>query len=1044
MLVLLGGGSQPVLALDPARTLAQYLREHWHSEHGFPGGSVTAIAQTSDGYLWIGSERGLVRFDGRNFRSYPQATPLAFPIGAVRALVADSNNNLWVILQSTKVLRYQDGRFEVGRDAAEFAVTATGNDKDGSVLFASLALGILTYRSGKYEEVASGGDESNNGGIFADDLSTRNSWATGILPHKIAAPNSEVLAIAQSADGTLWIGTSDKGLFFKQGEHILPAVTSGLTLHGVKINCLLPLQNHELWIGTDQGVWRYTGSEITSEGVPAALRRGTVNSMLRDADSNIWLGTSTGLARVKPDGVTVDSERAEENLPVTALFEDREHNVWIGNPLGIERLRDSAFVTYRAPTTESDANGPVFLDRPLRVWYAPLDGGLHWMRNGLGGAVTNDGLDKDVIYTIDQGADGEIWVGRQRGGLTRLRIAGDDAHPTVRAQTFTEANGLAQNGVYAVHRGSDGAVWAGTLSGGLSKFKYGRFTNYTVNDGLPSNTVVSITEAAGAIWVATPNGVTSLRDGKWRLFGARQGLPDENTNCLFADSSGTLWIGTAAGLAYLREDQVHVPDNTPEALQEQILGIAEDRQGWLWISTSHHVLRLRRDAFLNNTLTEADVHEYGIEDGLHGIEGVKRQRSVVIGPVGRIWFSMNRGISSVDPSRALNAAPAIVRVESVSVDGSEMNFPHAVSLIGARRRVTFNFQALSLSVPNRIRFRYKLENNDDGWSSPTTTREVSYNNLPAGSYVFRLVASNSDGIWNSSEVVVPMTIAPFYYQTWWFRIGVAALCVVAVLMLVRVRLRAIQTQMNMRFEERLVERNRIAQELHDTLLQGMLSASMQLHVADEQLPEGSAAKPLVGRVLELMNRAIIEGRNTVRGLRSPDAMRLRMEDTFAQIHKDLAISPHAGFRVIVEGASRRLRPAIHDDIYFIGREALSNAFRHSGATEFEVEVEYATGFFRLLVRDNGKGIDPLVLRTGRDGHWGLAGMRERTDRIGARLRLLSRAAAGTEVELSVPARLAYETDSTRRGGSWFAKLYPRRDREAEEEKREVEVEGPRS
>jgi signal transduction histidine kinase/ligand-binding sensor domain-containing protein len=908
-------------------------------------------------------------------------------------------------------------------------------------LFSSLALGILTYRNGKYEIAAANNDgqDVKNPLASSDVLSTHNSWATGNMPHRFAEPSSAVLAMVQSEDGTLWLGTHDKGLFFRQGNQILPAVTKGRNLYGIKINCLLPLKNHELWIGTNQGVWRFTGSEITAEGVPAALRQGAVSSMLRDADSNLWVGTSNGLARLKPDGMTLDFEQGRRHAPVTALFEDRERNIWIGGPLGIERLRDSAFVTYAVPDTEADANGPLLIDHDLRIWYAPLSGGLHWMRDGQDGEIRKEGLDKDVIYSIAQGADGEIWVGRQHGGLTRL-LTREQPSPVVSAQTYTEANGLAQNGVYAVYRASDGAVWAGTLSGGLSKFQDGHFTNYTVSDGLSSNTITSIGETPGVLWFATPNGVTSLRDGKWRVWSAGEGLPEEDTDCLFGDSSGTLWIGTAGGLAYLRGDRIQVPDNLPAALREQIFGIAEDPHGWLWVSTSHHVLRVRRDALLNNTLTEMDTREYGVEDGLHGIEGVKRHRSVMAGPLGNIWFSMNRGISAVDPSRVVNAAPALVRVESVSVDGVPVNYPQSVNLTGTRRRVTFNFQALSLTVPDRVRFKYKLEGIDDGWSAPTANREVSYNNLGTGPYQFHVVASNSDGLWEGSEAVVPLTIAPLYFQTWWFRLLVAAVCIVAVLLLVRTRMQTMQTQMNMRFEERLAERNRIAQELHDTLLQGILSASMQLHVAQERLPEDSPAKPMLGRVAELMNRVIDEGRNTVRGLRSPDSKRSSLEDSFAQIYKDLAISPQASFRVIVEGEPRRLRPVIHDDIYYIGREALANAFRHSAATEFEVEVEYAPAFLRLLVRDNGKGIEPLVVRTGRDGHWGLSGMRERAERIGARLRLLSRATAGTEVELSVPAKLAYETESARRSGTWFAKLYPRRDREAEEEKSAVETE----
>jgi signal transduction histidine kinase len=470
-----------------------------------------------------------------------------------------------------------------------------------------------------------------------------------------------------------------------------------------------------------------------------------------------------------------------------------------------------------------------------------------------------------------------------------------------------------------------------------------------------------------------------------------------------------------------------VPTEVPAPLHEQILGIAEGKFGWLWISTSNHVLRVRRDGLLRNSVAESDVREYGLEDGLRGTEGVKRQQSVVADPHGKIWFSMNRGISVVDPSRAISgSAPAMIHIEEISSDGNPVGLDGRVQLSGGHRRVSFVYSALSLSVPDRIRFKYKLEGIDEGWSHPVAERQVTYNNLGSGAYRFRVIASNSEGLWNSAESDVSFKIHPAYWQTWWFRLSGLLACVLAILLFVRLRMTALAARMNMRFEERLAERTRIAQELHDTLLQGFMSASMQLHVADDRLPVDSPAKPLLGRVLQLMGRVIDEGRNTVRGLRSSDIVRQNLEEEFSRIQKDLAISTQSEFRVIVEGAPRQLRPVIHDEIYFIGREALANAFRHSGATEVVVEIEYTTSHLRVLVRDNGCGMDPQLLTTGRDGHWGLSGMRERTERIGGKLKVLSMASAGTEIHLFVPSRLAFEPEFSTRQSLWFSRLYSRK------------------
>ncbi|HXJ13715.1 MAG TPA: two-component regulator propeller domain-containing protein [Candidatus Limnocylindrales bacterium] len=1011
-------------ALDPNLLLSQYMRERWGSEKGFTGGAVTALAQTPDGYLWIGTEKNLIRFDGFRFQTFSQAAPTTFPIGPVQALASDAQGNLWILLQSTKILRYREGKFELGRELAEFGITSLLKRKDGSVLFASLSYGPLIYNSGKFELLSSPSpslnSSPNTSEVTTDELSSRLSWATGVAPHRFAEPNSAVLSMAETSDGKIWFGTRDRGLFF-MADGKVAAVPTGLS--DAKINCLLASGDRELWMGTDKGVLRWDGSKGASLEVPLALRHLHVISMIRDRDSNIWLGTPGGLIRVNPAGIILDASNSQTPIPVNALLEDREGNLWAGRPSGIERLRDSAFVTFSAAGLQSESGGPIYVDRSERVWFAPFEGGLHWLKGEKSGSVANDHLNQDVVYSI-AGTKDDLWIGRQQGGLTHLHYAAG----SLTARTYTEADGLAQNSVYAVFQARDGSVWAGTLSGGVSQLGNGRFTNYTTAAGLASNSVASIAQTSDdTMWFATPNGLSALSGGHWRSVGIRQGLPSPAVNCLFTDSSDLLWIGTANGLAYQISGQIQVPTAAPPSLREQIFGIAEDRLGWLWISTSNHVLRVKRDTLLRNSLGESDVREYGLQDGLLGTEGVKRQQSVFADPNGKIWYSMNRGISVADPTRAVSASPpAILHFEEVTSDGVPVSLVGPIQLSGAHRRLTFNFSALSLSVPERVRYKYTLEGVDEGWSLPVSEREVTYNNLDSGAYRFRLVASNSDGLWNNADSELSFKIQPAYWQTWWFRISGLLIIVLAVLMFVRLRMRTLAARMNMRFEERLAERTRIAQELHDTLLQGFMSASMQLHVADDRLPEDSPAKPLLGRVLQLMGRVMDEGRNTVRGLRSSDTARPNLEEEFSRIQKDLAISTQSEFRVIVEGAPRPLRPVIHDELYYIGREALANAFRHSAAGEVVVEIEYASSHLRLLVRDNGRGIDSQVLNAGRDGHWGLSGMRERSERIGGKLKVLSMHSAGTEIHLSVPGRLAFAPEFSARQSSWFSRLYSRK------------------
>jgi ligand-binding sensor domain-containing protein/signal transduction histidine kinase len=1015
----------PAHAIDPNRTISQYIRERWGSERGFPGGSVSAIAQTSDGYLWIGTERGLIRFDGLNFHLFQQAIPSSLPIGPVQKLLADAQGSLWILLQSTRILRYHDGKFEPGREEAEFGITSVLRQKDGAVLLSSVALGTLAYREGKYEMLSAPAELATSIAAAtketADDLSSRLSWATGVATHRLAAPYSPVLSMAETNDGKVWLGTRARGLFYLDRGRIF-AVAKGLPDR--KINCLLGLENGELWIGTDKGVVRWNGTQLTRDGVPPAVQHIQVLSMTRDRDSNIWLGTPAGLLRFNADVHSIGEPDYRPTQEVTALFEDREGNLWMGGPLGIERLRDSAFVTYGvADGLPSERNGPVYVDSEGRTWFAPLEGGLHWLKGGHIGSVTDTGLTRDVVYSIS-GREGELWVGRQQGGLTLLRYKDG----SVTAKTYTQAEGLAQSSVYAVHQSRDGTVWAGTLRGGVSAFRNDRFTTYTTANGISSNTVTSIAESPdGTMWFATPNGLNALSKGRWRVLAVRDGLPSADLNCVQVDSAGVLWIGSAAGIAFLASDHVQVPREAPEPLHEQIFGIAEDRSGWLWMTTSNHVLRVKRNRLLSGGFNDGDVREYGLADGLHGMEGVKRDQSVFADRFGRIWFSMNHGLSVVDPSRAAGStAPALVQVEAVLVDGSPIGTLGPIRISSAGQRITFSYAGLSLSNSERVRYRYRLEGFDRDWSEPVATRTAIYTNLSPGWYHFRVIASNSDGLWNGSEAAFPFEVEPRWWQTWWFRFSVLMAGGFAIFAFYRLQLHQLTRQLNVRFDERLAERTRIAQDLHDTLLQGILSASMQLHVADGRLPADSPVKPTVSRVLELMEQVIEDGRNAVRGLRSSQGDSDNLEQAFLRIPKELAIQQAIDFRVIVEGQARPLHPVIRDEVYHIGREAVANAFRHSRASGIELELEYADKQLRVLVCDNGCGIDPQVLRSGRDGHWGLSGMRERAERMGGRLKVWSRAAGGTEVELLVPSHVAFRPQSPGRGLRWPTRLHLRK------------------
>jgi signal transduction histidine kinase/ligand-binding sensor domain-containing protein len=983
-------------ALDPAKDISQYVHDRWEADKGFLGGAVFAICQSQDGYLWIGTERGLVRFDGFDFTLIQQPIAGLPPIGSVRGLVSDAEGNMWIRLDGPHLLLYRNGKFE--NAAAHFGLheitfTSMSLDNEGELLLWGPQIRLLRFRNGEFRSY-----------VISPDI-------PGI-----------VISTVETRDHKIWMGTREIGLFQIENGH---TTNASRRLALTSVNTLLPASGDGVWTGTDTGLELLDGPGLTKPGTAPSIDHVQVLALTKDRDGNVWIGTGHGLIRVDT-ALAVSTELINDkpgggqksDAGVTAIYEDRDGDIWFGGPHGIERLRDGMFTGYSAAQgLPSENNGPLYIDSEHRTWFAPSSGGLYWLKDGHVGQVKIAGLDKDVIYSISGGA-GEVWVGRQHGGLTVLT----DEHDAFVARTYTQADGLAQNCVYSVHRNRDGTVWAGTVSAGISRLSNGSFTNYSVANGLESSAVFSIVEGYnGTMWFATPGGIDSFSRGTWKNYAAPDGLPSSNVRSIFEDSKHILWIATSGGLAFFASGRVGLPRELTDSLREEVIGIAEDKQGSLWIVTSDHVLEVSRDRLLAGAFSDSDVQTYGSEDGLPGVQGIRRDRSVIADPDGRIWISLTRGLAMADPTATAKAAvPVKVRIESISAGEGLVNLTSSPKLPAGTQSITFNFADSNLSVPQRVRFRYRLDGTDQGWSDDVALRQVVFTNLGPGSYQFRIAASNGVGLWNGPETTVHFVVEAAFWQTWWFRVVCMAVSCLIFIAIYRLRMSQLTQRLSVRFHDRLAERTRIAQELHDTLLQGVLSATLQLDVVEDQTPIGSPTKPLLKRVLELMAQVTEEGRNALRGLRTPESHSLSLETSLSRVRQEFANDEQVNYRVKSQVASRALRPMIRDEVYRIGREAVVNAFLHAGANNIEVEVEYANGFFRVLVRDDGGGIDPKVLDAGREGHWGLTGMRERSESIGASLKLRSRIGAGTEVELTIPGAVAYESPSR---GSIFQQLF---------------------
>ncbi len=965
----------------------------WDTARGFPGGYVYSITQTVDGYLWIGTSKGLLRYDGLSFVTI-ERDPSTETKAPVLGVVADSSGQLWAIDDRTHLFRYAAGLLKgplPDNGKHQVRVAALNKTRDGWLLFASELQGLIEYEHGE----------------------ARPLMEPSLVP-------SRPTALAQTADGTVWIGTREAGVFRLTAVRSPQEVQRLAGLMNVRVNCLLPIGDSTLLIGTDKGLLSLHNGNLIRETLPEV---GTeILALTKGQKGDVWIGAHEQVFKAHAKDIDTEGRiHALDHLAVrgtvTALFEDRDGNLWIGEPETIERHRDGEFATYLSTGGLPCGNcGAIYVDQQERVWFAPWDGGLFRFSQSRVQPIQVAGLNNDTVYSIT-GGDDEVWVARKNGGLTRFRLQGDD----LQASTYTRQNGLAEDAVYSIYREPDGTVWAGTPNAGLSRFRAGRWHTFTTKDGIPSNSISAITgNAAGEIFVGTANGIAELKNHHWISYTARSGLPPGTVESLSLDTD-TLWIGTSRGISFLRSGAIHVPLGAPTALYGEILGIVES-EGWLWVTTRDRVLRVKCAAMLKQAFAEGDYREFGVTEGLPSSAGVKRNRSVVLDNRGRIWFSLEQGISVLQPSAFDGPAfPVTIRMDGLLVDGKLIAAASHIRIPAGQHRLTFRYAGVNVSNPEAVRYRYRLDGADSAWSEPTALREIDYTNIPPGPFRFQVTARNNSGVWNEAGTFLDFSIAPAYYQTNWFR----ALSMAAVLVLVwglyRLRLQQLARRLTVGLEASVSERMRIARELHDTLLQNLHGLMFQFQAARSMLPnQPEQAVEVLDTAIGATEQTITDSRNAIQHLRSELTGEGDLGQWLTATGQELAHSLNANvhapvFRLTVEGERKALSAAPQDEVCRITREILRNAFQHARARLIEVEIRYDTRELRVRIRDDGKGIDPPVLQAGGTaGHWGLRGVRERAQQIGARLNFWSEAGAGTEVELTVPAAVAYEKAKRRR------------------------------
>ncbi|HET8772559.1 MAG TPA: two-component regulator propeller domain-containing protein [Thermoanaerobaculia bacterium] len=965
-----------VWALSADRAISQFHHTAWTAKDGAPS-QISALAQTADGFLWIGSARGLFRFDGVQFEAYTPPAGVTLPSHNIYTLMATPDGGLWVSFRPSGLGFLQDGRITVLTRPEELPpayVNAFALDRDGR-LWAGTPNG-LAVRSG-----------------------TR--W-------QVMHPEWTVLTLLVDREGALWVGTTTSVFFLRRGAKEFEDGGAGRG----RAAALAQGPDGTLWASDSP----YKVRRLSRRPRPEDRLELVVNpsDVLVDRDGTLWMiDMSFGMTRLRhperaPNRAIHDDDPLLEPYTerdglsgdlANVLFEDREGNVWVGTSKGLDRFRYSHVVPVPLPGPHQKVTLAAGGDGTLWSGSAADDHLAH-IRGG-SVQVFDTGMFAASVY--DDGRGTRWWGGY--GSLLRQR--------NERFDRFPQPAFLPPDFAWEVVRaGSDGGLWVSAGDAGLVHFKDGVWSRPPPPAGLlargPSAT---FHDSHGRIWFGyTENRVALLDGGRATVYTRDDGIDVGRIRVIRGRTGPHYWIGGELGLAVFRDGAFRSIVARDGTRFGTVSGIIETADGTLWLNEVRGIVRIAAEEARKAVADPGHRVAVQLFDFLDGMPGSPQMNFTVSTAVedgdGLLWFATDNGLARIDPARLQrNTVPPPVVIRSVTADrayapAAELRFP-----VGTRQ-LEIHYTALSLSIPERVKFRYRLEGADEQWQDAGARREAFYTNLGPGTYTFRVRAANNDGVWNQDGASLAIVIPPAFHQTKWFLALCIAGAAVIVGMLYLLRVRQMTARLQRLHEERMDERTRIARELHDTLLQGFLSASMQLHVAADRIPDDSAAKPIVTNVLGLIAKVSEEGRQAVRGLRLPENTEA-LEQAFGRAKQELAGESELGFRVIVAGRRREVAPEVRDEIYRIGREALVNAFQHADAKNVEVEVEYLDDRLRLRVRDDGRGIDETVLRSGLDDHWGLAGMHERARKIGAQFRVISRAGAGTEIELSVPRRIAY-------------------------------------
>jgi len=950
------------VSADTGGGLSGYSITTWTEKEGLPAGRIRAMAQSGEGYLWLGLETGLVRFDGLRFVSWDASHLPA----SVWSLLNARDGSLWIGLSSaTPIARLQNGRTTLfgAAEGLPNTLAASFYEDQKGVIWAGTLSGLFRFTGRRWEHVDVGDPASTSVIGIYEDGEGRLLAATPMGVYRRASPDAgfELVAHVEVASNVHFSFTSDRAgavwvSDFHHGFHRLdqgrrPPGADALRGWGVQL-----LHDHRgaMWVATQgQGLWRVTAH--TEAGAPsiavATMRDGlaseAVQALLEDREGNIWLGTPGGLQRLSPHRVT-----PRRDLGVArALEATPDGSMWVGTSSGLKR----------------------FFGGESRLF------------------TEADGLPGNVVLALHAGPRGELWIATElgiaiyeNGRFTRLALPKDANLPRI----------------FAIATAGDD-VWLRDFFFRLHHWRGGKLLPV---DELPEpfrTNVRSVhTDRNGQVWFGAGDGQVAVRDLKGRLT-IRQ-LPIGGAVRLYEDGDGVVWVGGDDGMSRMQGNEV-LSLTRAQGFPGSVKSIVEDKGGQFWVGIGTGIVRLEKTQFVaaarGGDIRKLRYRFFNAADGVAGIPIAEGTCTGVRGADGRMWFVTSGGLTIVDPDR-VGAPPAMppVRIESVTADAQKYDPQTGLFAPSQTSHLHITFTALTLTDPTRLRFRYRLDGFDHEWIDAGANREAVYTNLPPQQYRFVVEATNGDGVWTPGATW-NFGVEPMFYQTRWFVALMLAMAGLVVAAVWRLRVRSVRRQ----FALVLAERIRMSRAIHDTLLQGLAGLALQVddlaHTLED--PDRKSARARVVKMRRMVEEYIREARQSIWDLRSPRLAQSDLPHALKQAGQRVIGERPVTLDFTVTGTPHRCAAVIEEQLLLIGQEAVNNAVLHGRATRVGMEIAYDESQTRLRVSDDGCGFDPASLAEA-NGHYGLISMRERAEQVKGRVRIDSAPGRGTLVEAVVP------------------------------------------